>query len=478
MNQSGWLISVLYSRRSAVCSLLLATCYLLTLPPTLSWAHYGADGGDLATAIAYGRLPHPPGFPTYLLLGAAFIQVPWGDPAARLNLFSALSAAVAAGLTAAAVRRLSSSVAVAVVAGLCLGLAPLFWSQALITEVYAPAALFSAALLFLACSTDCRPATAAGLLGILWGLGIGVHPTLLFLAPLTLGRSLRPASDATLASCIPVSGSLASCILAALLTVGLLYGPVLLAWGKAPSPWVSLDNPADWWAYVSGRLYHHYVFALPAPFWPQRLLAWLGLLARQFTPIGVLLAGWGWERLWREHRPLALSTALTFGLFSLYAMGYHTADSLVYLVPALPVAALWLGLGLHRAAEWLRTRRAVAVHLLWLLPLLQLALFWRSTDIHDDRSAIRWAQEKLESAPPRAILLTAQDAHTFALWYACDVLGIRPDIVVVDRDLWGHPPYRRMLTASLGEAILNPALSPYEAGQASDRPIVEVTDDP
>lgn len=416
----------------------LLAIYRLTMPSSLTWAHWGADGGDLATAVALGRLPHPPGFPSYLLLGAAFVRLLGGDPAGRLNLLSALAAALAAGLTAAAVRRASSSFFAAVVAGLSLGLAPLFWSQALIAEVYAPAALFAAALLFLALQ-----GAPAGLRGAVWGLGLGVHPTLLFLAPLAMGGSHRSDRGGLWVSLRPA--------LFALLAAGALYGPVLWIWGKAPSPWADVSTPDGWWAYVSGRLYHGYLFALPAALWPRRLLAWVGLLARQFTPVGALLALGGWGRLGRADRGLALSSALAFGGFSLYAIGYHTADSLVYLVPALPVAAFWLGLGLSQVADRLRARRPLALGLLWGLPLLQLVLFWSSVDVRDDRSALRWAEAVLAAAPPRAVLLTGRDAHTFTLWYVRDVLGVRPDVRIVDRDLLAHPPYRRFLGIEWGE---------------------------
>ena len=147
-----------------IAALVLLTVYLLTLPPTLTWAHYGADGGDLVTAVVRGRLPHPPGFPTYLLLGTLFVRLPWGDPAWRLNLMSAVMATGATLLTAAAlqqsaicnmqsairnpqsaIRNLQSAIC-----SLALGLSPILWSQALIAEVYAPAAFFTAAVLFLA----------------------------------------------------------------------------------------------------------------------------------------------------------------------------------------------------------------------------------------------------------------------------------------------------------------------------------------
>ena len=483
-------------------ALVLLTVYLLTLPSTLTWAHYGADGGDLVTAVIRGRLPHPPGFPTYLLLGTLFVQLPWGEPAWRLNLMSAVMAAGASLLTAAAfqqtasrrprpaicnpqsaIRNQQSAIrnpqsAIrnqhSAICSLALGLSPLLWSQALIAEVYAPAAFFTAAVLFLALRR-----TSVWLLGIVWGLGIGVHPTLLFLAPLvlwTVTPSTRrpPAPPSTGQPAHLHTCKLALLLLACLLLASsLLYGPVLLAFGTTPSPWADLSTPAGWWEYVSGRLYHGYLFALPAAFWPQRLLAWAGLLARQFTPAGALLALGGWWVLWREHRSLALATALAFGGFSLYAVGYNTADSLVYLVPAMPLAALWLGVGLAEAAKYLARYRRHAPWALLFLPLAQVLLFWGQIDLHGDRTAMEWAHRILQQAPPGAVLVTAQDAHTFTLWYAHDGLGQRPDLLVVDRDLWYHLPYRRMVLQELGLESSPTRLD--EALARTGRPVVEVT---
>ena len=462
-------------------ALVLLTVYLLTLPPTLTWAHYGADGGDLVTAVVRGRLPHPPGFPTYLLLGALFVRLPWGDPAWRLNLMSAVMAAGATLLTAAAFQQsaicnLQSAIRnpQSAICSLALGLSPLLWSQALIAEVYAPAAFFTAAVLFLALRR-----TPAWLLGLVWGLGIGVHPTLLFLAPLvlwTVTPSARrpPAPPSTGQPAHLHTCKLALLLLASLLLASsLLYGPVLLAFGTTPSPWADLSTPAGWWEYVSGRLYHGYLFALPAAFWPQRLLAWAGLLACQFTPAGALLALGGWWVLWREHRSLALATALAFGSFSLYAVGYNTADSLVYLVPAMPLAALWLGVGLAEAAKYLARYRRHAPWALLFLPLAQALLFWGQMDLHGDRTAMEWAHRVLQQAPPGAVLVTAQDAHTFTLWYAHDGLSQRPDLLVIDRDLWYYPPYRRMMLRELGMESAPTGLD--EALAWSGRPVVEIT---
>jgi hypothetical protein len=174
---------------------------------------------------------------------------------------------------------------------------------------------------------------------------------------------------------------------------------------------------------------------------------------------------------------LAGVCALTFGAFSLYAIGYNTADSLVYLVPALPLAALWLGVGLARAAAWMENRLRHGAWAILLLPLLQALLFWGRVDVSGNRVAMEWAERVLGEAPPQAALLTAQDAHTFTLWYVHDVLGKRADIVVVDQDLWAHAPYHNMVAGVLELEFAELELSPEEAARAVGRPIVRTIND-
>ncbi|MBN1953862.1 MAG: DUF2723 domain-containing protein [Anaerolineae bacterium] len=444
---------------AAVGALAALLVYLLTAPPSLTWAHHGADGGDLATAVVRHRLPHPPGFPVYLLLGDLFARLPWGDPARRLGSMSAVAAAAAVGLLSLAGWRLvGDNPRPVFFASLALAFAPLFWSQALIVEVYALAAFFAALVMWLVLQRG--PDWAVGLA---WGLGMGVHPTLLFLAPLALWRSERPLRR------------LVVVVLSALVGWGMAYGPLLLVWGSNPSPWGSVSTPGGWWDVVSGRMYHGYLFALPGAAWPRRLLAAAGLLARQFTPLGAAAAAGGWLLLWRERRSLAVTSGLAAGLFILYAIGYNTTDSLVYLVPSLPLAALWLAVGGEWAAAWADKKLRGAGWLLLLLPLLQLLFFWPAVDLHGDREALCWAQEQLRSAPPQAIVLSGQDAHTAALWYVHDVLAERPDVVVVDRHLWGRAAYQALVAGDLGLAVQERSLQ--AACALTGRPVVSLADE-
>ena len=198
--------------------------------------------------------------------------------------------------------------------------------------------------------------------------------------------------------------------------------------------------------------------------------------ARQFTPVGAMLAGLGWVRLWRRRWSFALASILAFGAFNLYAIGYDTADSLVYLVLALPIAALWLGEGLSQAADWLRQRVRWGAGAILLLPLLQVVFFWGQMDLSGDQTAMAWAEQTLREAPPQAVILTNQDRHTFTLWYVHDVLGERPDVVVIDVDLWAQEPYREMMRKVL-ELDTVSDLSLEEATRQAGRPIVTMNNE-
>lgn len=403
--------------------------YLLTLAPDLTWSHWGADGGDFVTAALTGRVPHPPGAPVYMLLADIFVRLPWGTPAWRLNLLSAvMGAGAVAGVTATLLKRARSEIAdlqaywpaagAALVAGLALACAPLFWSQALITEVSTTAAFFAAWALFLAVGATPGEESYGRALaaGLVWGLGVAVHPILVFLAPVLGGRWRGKARG------LLVAGFLS----------GLLPYVLLPLRGTWPQPWADLRSLVGWWDFVSARLYQGYVLGLPWADWPRRALAAATLLARQFTPVGALLALWGGRHLWEREPRVAVGMALAVIGVGFYAVGYDTADSLVYFVPFLPLAALWLGEGLAEVAG-----RGVPAAVWLLLPALSLLWHWPALDLSHDWTARHWLERTLAEAPPDAVLVTSQDAHTFALWYA-QAVGLRPDVSVVDRDLWGE----------------------------------------
>lgn len=104
----------------------------------------------MAAAATLG-IPHPSGYPLYVLLGKLWtLFVPLGSIAWRMSLLSAVTAALTCGLFFALVRRLGISSSIAASSTLLLAFSPSFWSQANIQRVYSLNAFFVVAVSFAA----------------------------------------------------------------------------------------------------------------------------------------------------------------------------------------------------------------------------------------------------------------------------------------------------------------------------------------
>jgi hypothetical protein len=431
--------------------------YLWTAPHGLTWAHDSADGGDLITAALVSGVAHPSGYPTYTLLARLAAWLPWGAPAWRVTLLSALSGALAAALVAAVVQdttahrwygatRVTSSHLPPIAAGLMLAFAPLLWRQATVAEVYALHACLAAALIWALLRWQQSGVAAwAAAAGLLCGLALGNHLTIVWLAPLAAtwlllgwrrhGQSWRPLAA-----------------FAGALTLGLLtylYLPLAAA-GDPPVNW---GNPVTWsgfWWLVSGELYHPYVLGAPwRAAWAQgqALVAQIG---GDFRPWGVLLALVGVAVIvCGRRRWIALAAALISMLLGLaWAAAYNSSDSQWTLMPTWVLIAIAAGVGLDAAVRRLAvTGRAGA----WAGAALCLAVaaaplvLYGPAQRHSaraDRAAEDFVAHVLAATAPNALVVTAGDQAIFSLWYARYGLAQRPDLIPVSRDLWGLASYR------------------------------------
>ena len=168
--------------------------YCATLAPGLTYV--SLDGNELATVPHQLGLLHSPGYPFYTWVGKLFTYLPLGDVAYRMNLMSAVGAAGAAALLYGIVLLLARSRAAALFAALLFAFSPTLWSQAVITEVYAPNIFMMALTLFLflsrgerlrrrsvAAGSDRRDAFLFSAACLTFGLSLGTHLSNLALAP-------------------------------------------------------------------------------------------------------------------------------------------------------------------------------------------------------------------------------------------------------------------------------------------------------
>jgi len=147
------------------------------------------DAGEFAAAAAVWGVPHAPGYATWTVLARALgTALPFGDWAYRTNMLSALCGAAALALLADALRRLGATRAARVGAAVMLGLSPLWREQSAVVEAFSLLALAGAALVWIVAAAEERllePGPAA-CLGLVFGLGLGAHQTLVLALPALL----------------------------------------------------------------------------------------------------------------------------------------------------------------------------------------------------------------------------------------------------------------------------------------------------
>jgi hypothetical protein len=204
---------------------------------------------------------------------------------------------------------------------------------------------------------------------------------------------------------------------------------------------------------VSAKLYHQFPFSLPWEFVPARIVVELRLLAETFMGWGLAIGLLGLQQLVRLNRPLAYSSLITFCLISIYAIGYNTTDSHVYLLPAFLIFSVWIGWGLYDLESMLqkfiasRLRRGpliIGAGIIF-LPLLSLWLNFPTENLSQDDEAYIYAQQSLQSVAGEAVIITDDDPRTFALWYGRYALALRPDVAIVNSNLLHYAWYRQNL---------------------------------
>jgi hypothetical protein len=205
--------------------------YLVTMAPDLPPGH---DSAELVTAAKVLGIAHPPGYPVYVLSGYLLLSVLPGDPAWIMNLFSAGSGALAVGLLALAISRLTGSNLSGLLAAGLFACARTPWRMAVGAEVFSLHLALVAALL--AVTAFWREATESGrrtwlTVGCLvLGLGLAHHQTIVLVVPGVLGYLWLARDGRRL-------GWSLSCLAA-------------LALGLAPYAWIpwraAQDPPLNW----------------------------------------------------------------------------------------------------------------------------------------------------------------------------------------------------------------------------------------
>ncbi|OGR48120.1 MAG: hypothetical protein A2X40_02395 [Elusimicrobia bacterium GWC2_65_9] len=406
------------------------------------------DAGEFAAAAATLSVPHAPGYPLFVLLSKALgTLVALGNWAYRTNLLSALAGAASLALLADALRRWGAGRAARLGAVLVLGLSPLWREQSAVTEVFALHLLCASLLLWMLSAAGERvlePGPAAAL-GLVFGLGLANHQTLLLvLAALVLagrggpGRLPRAFAFAGL-------GALAGSALYAALPLRALRLP--------PLDWDHAVTPEAFWRLLARKDYGSLSLTVDGgqASGPEALAAqaWRSLkgVAVQLGPTGTILAllgAAGWKRSGLRLRAEAawawvLVTGPGFMMLGRPAFDAQTADALqrFHLLP-LAGTALFVAAGVELLC---RARPACGAAAAVIAAAAAFPAAARQSR-RGDFLAYDYGRAILREVPPgAALVIDGGDDTFFSLAFLRFAQGLRPDLEMWDRGgvVFRHP---------------------------------------
>ena len=417
--------------QAGLAALVLFGLYAASSPRTV-----GLEDDSLFVLSAYFLgVEHPPGYPLFTLAGHLFTYLPIGSVAYRVHLASAFFGALTIGAAWLCARTLIPGGRLyAWVAALALGLSPVFWSQAVIAEVYTLNTFFLLVLVYLGLRAEAEPRLLPWM-ALIFGLSLSNHYPLMLLGAPAFAVLLWPQRQELLRR-LP--------LLTWLVVIGLLPYAWLVwrSWAGLPiSFYGALDSVREIWYFISRRGYAEVDHSLTAGWMDKlRYVTFMGSqVFVQFAVLGTLVAAAGfvaqWQLLGRRIAAfLTISFVMpSFVLVLLLGFDYDVFRKHifhVYPMPAYAIAALWLGLGLYwlgqrYALSELRTRLAGAA----LVALVGALGAWHNLR-SDQEWAARYVQTVLKLLPKNAVVVGQGDADLLPMAYFHMVENWRPDLTL------------------------------------------------
>lgn len=388
--------------------------YLATLSPGL------VAEGDSPEMQYVGRVlgtAHNPGYPLYVVLTHLASYLPIGSLAYRINLFSAICAACAVMFAYGACRECGCNRGSAATAAMSLGFGRVFWSQAVVAEVYTLAAALMATLLF----AFFRWARTRQRRWLYVGVGAGalslghhltivtVIPAMLLFVALTEWRLVRDRRAWVVCSVLVIVGVAQ-------------YGYILLrTWQRASGMESSALDLIELSRVVRGSRFSGYLFMFgPRQLVFQRLPLVATILRDEIGGfVALLFLGLGSAGLLARKRwadAILLLGGASGPMF--FAMNYGVPDVPVFLTLTFVLVTPLVGLGLTQLSRHLPL--ALACSML-ALPVWQLAHNYGPNDLSRHVTEIRLMAALFEKLPRPCGLATSE--YTVRLMLRYKMLG-------------------------------------------------------
>jgi len=453
---------------AADCSLiaLIAVASLVLYAWTAARTVTGEDAGEFMAAAHTFGVPHPPGYPLWLLLAwAADHLLPLGTVALRITLVSVLpSAAANALLLAVTLKTLRSRIA-AFTSAAIFAVSLTHWTQAVIPEVYGLNTLFVALQILLLVRLAERPAVGRLMaLAAVSGLSCTNHTSAFPIGAVTGLAALLVAPDLFRSPRVVVGALLAGVLPMALF--------LILPLASAHGPYMDWGHPQTMdalWRHVTRAQYAEVhadeAIADSHPEYLRRLGIMASWGAKQFAaPWVTLLAVLGLLPLFVRQTGLWLYLVAVGWLCSVAIVMYtvfpfereHIYAVQIFWIPAWLVVA-WLAgggldavFGLLTRLHGVPRRGAQAVACAGCLGLVvgPAITHYALADRSRTTAIESFGRSILDAMGPGALYFPSSDHSTFSVLYQQGVLNYRTDVVIADK------------TGEIEPAVIDEALTP------------------
>jgi len=329
--------------------LITFTVYLRTLLPSVGYS------GDTAKFQFIGKiwgLPHPPGYPFYIVLNHLFGKLPVGNLAYRINLMSAFFASLSVVLLFFIIRQLIADPIVSFLTAVLFGFSRTFWSQAVIAEVYTLHTSFLAAvLLLLLLWAQTRELPYFYWACFLYAISFGNHLLMITVLP------------AFILFVVMIDYP----ILLSRKTLGLLLIFTVLGMSQYGYVFFKLHAPfSEIYQHISSsessatlldRLRHFLIFITAEEFRPkmfsfsleeiitERIPMSFTLFQQNFSIVGMIIGGLGILAMLKRSAKVTIFLLLIIAGNIGYSLNYDIADIFVYFIPTYLVFAIFIGYG-------------------------------------------------------------------------------------------------------------------------------------
>jgi len=428
--------------------------YMITLAPTVTFI----DSGELATVATKLGVAHPTGYPFFTVLGRVFTLIPVGDEIYRLNMMSAFvsSAALlmffnlmtfllgnkfAGGDSGTEYKILSDDIVynISIASVLVLAFSRTFWDTANAIEVYSLHTFFLITNIYLilkACTYDAKDKDSYILKERYWllyafvlGLSFTNHLSTIFLSvgSIYLYFAVNGFNKISFRR-----------ILILIIPFFIGYSFYIYLFIRADNSVLSWGYPHNFdnfWRHFTGKQFSIWMFSSFENAGKQ-FSYFTKNYPVEFFYIPLLIAVPGMIELFKKNNKLFYFTALLFGFCVLYAINYDIYDIDSYFLLAFIVTAIWFGFGLMFILKKLKDNMKMISFAMILVCLIPLSQNFSKVDESKNYFVEEYTLNVFESASEGAVIFSTQwDFWISSSFYQQFVKNIRPDIVVIDKEL-------------------------------------------